>query len=201
VELITGTELDRIETTGALKKVHLKNGTDVTCTALAAGIGIVPNVAFLAGSGIDVRTGVITDACLRTNVADVWAAGDAAESFDVHVGGHRIIGNWQNAMFQGKAAGINMTTPPGEEQQPFTAVTTYTINVFDVPVTFMGATDIAVDERIVRQTPKGASLQLFVKGGRAVGATCVGPFAERAKVQALLQTESMPADVDAALFS
>lgn len=42
-------------------------------------IGIRPNTAFLAGSGIDLQRGlIVTDDQLRTNLPDVYAAGDCA---------------------------------------------------------------------------------------------------------------------------
>src|SRR5690606_25670906 len=186
----------------ALKKAKLSTGAEHTCTTFAAGIGIVPNVVFLKGSGVEVNKGVLTDECLRTNIADVFAAGDVAESMDVLLGERRIVGNWQNAMFQGKTVGTNMTAGVAGNDaapQPFTAVTTYSISCFDLPLTFVGATDVPVDERVVRETPKGATLQFFVKNGRIVGATCAGPFSDRAAVLELLNERRGPADSDGAL--
>lgn len=199
VEIITGSEIASIEMAGALKKVKLNNGQEITCTAVAAGIGIVPNVAFLTESGIGVKQGILTDEYLRTDTPDVYAAGDVAESLDLTTGERRIIGNWQNAMFQGKTVGANMAAATVAEQVPFTAITTYAITVLDLPITFVGAADLNADERIVRETPKGATLQLFIKNGRAVGATCVGPFSERAAVMKILQSPQLPENLDAAL--
>jgi len=201
VEIVSGTEITGFETTGALKKLKLSNGSELTCTAVAAGIGIAPNVAFLAGSGIEIGTGVLTDEFLRTGTPDVWAAGDVAESFDRALGTRRMAGNWQNAMFQGKHAGENMTAPDANALKPYEAVTAYTIAVFDLPLAFMGAVDAPGAERVLRVTPKGALLHIYVKNGRAVGAACVGPFAERAAVTKLLQSPQLPADLDAVLFA
>lgn len=194
VEVILHAQITGVETNGNLKTVFLSDGSKHVCTALATGIGIVPNVAFLEGSGIPVADGILADDHLRSSAPDVYVAGDVAEFDDRALGMRHIVGNWQNAMFQGRVAGANMA---GEETA-FEAVTAYGITVFDIPVAFIGATDVPVDERIVRETEKGASLQLLVKGGRVVGATSVGLFTDRTSVNRLLATKTSLSDAQLA---
>lgn len=181
IQVRTATEVVAIERVQGMKKAFLTSGESVICDAVSAGLGIIPNVGFLAGSGIDIATGVLADSHLRASSPGVFAAGDVAESPDPFTGERRITGNWQNAMFQGKIAGANMAGADDE----YAMLTAYSITCFDLPIAFVGATDGSADERIVRETMQG-SLQLFLKQGRCVGATSVGPFSDRATVTKLI---------------
>jgi hypothetical protein len=84
-------------------------------------------------------------------------------------------------MFQGRTAGANMA---GDELE-YGALTAYSITCFDLPIAFVGPVDIPAADRAVRVTDDGV-LQLFLRGNRAYGATCVGPFTERAAVSKLI---------------
>ena len=45
-------------------------------------IGVKPNIDFLKESRVKINTGVIVDSYMRTNIDNIYAAGDAAEAFD-----------------------------------------------------------------------------------------------------------------------
>jgi NADPH-dependent 2,4-dienoyl-CoA reductase/sulfur reductase-like enzyme len=168
-----------IATEGEGRVVHVERGEPVRCAVVAAGVGLERNVGFLAGSGIDVGTGVLTDATLAASAPDVYAAGDVAE-FEDPISGRRVLGNWSNALLQGKHAGRAMTG----DAASFTALTQYAITCFDLPVVFLGATD--TPERSSRVYGDEAVLQFFLRGGRVIGATCVGKFMEREAVVRLI---------------
>lgn len=181
IEIHFNTDIRGIERSEGVKKVFLSDGTEVSCDAVAAGIGLMPNIGFLAGSGITTNVGVVTDSHFRASVPGVFAAGDVAEHPDPWSGESRTAGNWQNAIFQGKVAGVNMAG--GDES--FSTLSSYSISCFGLPVAFVGAVEAGDAERVVRESANG-SLQLVVKGGRVVGATNVGPFTERAALTKLI---------------
>jgi NADPH-dependent 2,4-dienoyl-CoA reductase/sulfur reductase-like enzyme len=163
--------------------VRTDDGEEIVAQTAGLGIGLDANIAFLEGSGIVTRRGVVTDALLRTNIPDVYAAGDVAEFLDPLIGTHHVVGNWQNALFQAKLAGENMTGGAAA----FSRVTAYSITCFGTPISFLGATDIAPDRRVVREKGGGQVVQLLVKDGRIIGATCIGPFSDRASVTELIE--------------
>ena len=66
------------------------------------------NTSFLTGSGIEINQGIPVDESMRTNVQDVFAAGDVAEVYDPLVGIKRGLGLWEPARLQGRVAGSNM---------------------------------------------------------------------------------------------
>ncbi len=75
---MTGVSLEGVEGDGKVEKV-LTSKRGMKADALVLAIGIRPNTGFLEGSGIEMYKGtILTDQYLRTNVPDVYAAGDCA---------------------------------------------------------------------------------------------------------------------------
>lgn len=84
----------------------------VTCDMAIVTIGVFPNLSPVAGSGIATGTGILVDDYMRTNIDNVYAAGDVAEARDIVSGNRSINAIWPNAIKQGKIAGYNMTGRP-----------------------------------------------------------------------------------------
>ena len=75
---MTGVALEGVEGSGKVEKV-LTSKRGMKADALVLAIGIRPNTGFLEGSGVEMFKGtILTDQYLRTNVPDVYAAGDCA---------------------------------------------------------------------------------------------------------------------------
>jgi len=89
-------------------EVVLSNGDYLAADVVVGATGVKPNVGFLEGSGIKVGTGVLVDKSMRTNVSDVFAAGDVAEGPDFFTGKPGMNAILPSAVEQGKAAGAAM---------------------------------------------------------------------------------------------
>lgn len=75
---MTGVSLEGVEGTEKVEKV-LTSRRGLKADALVLAIGIRPNTGFLEGSGIEMFKGtILTDSHMKTNVEDVYAAGDCA---------------------------------------------------------------------------------------------------------------------------
>ncbi|XP_053176639.1 apoptosis inducing factor mitochondria associated 4 [Scomber japonicus] len=100
---------------GKVKEVVLKSGIVLEADVVIAGIGVIPNSDFLAGSEVEVdsRKAVVVDKFMRTNIPDVFSAGDVA-SFPLTIrGDQRVnIGHWQMSHAHGKVAALNMLKKP-----------------------------------------------------------------------------------------
>lgn len=58
--------------------LHLQDGSVEIADLVVAGLGAIPNMEFLAGSGLEIGDGVLCDEFGRTSHPDVYAAGDVA---------------------------------------------------------------------------------------------------------------------------
>lgn len=147
------------------------NGKEIECDMVIVGVGIEYNHAWLDGSGITTSKGIICDEFLRTNVPDIWAAGDVAEFNDVIIGRTVQLGNWANAQMQGRVAAKNMRGEPTE----FRLVSFYTTQGFGLSVAFAG--DVASrseNNSCVRETETPHGVARFIsRDNRLVGATLI----------------------------
>jgi NAD(P)H-nitrite reductase large subunit len=105
--------------------VKIDSGDELPADLVICAAGVQPNIAFLAGSGIATDKGVLVDARMQTNMAEVFAAGDVAEAIDFSTGERAINAIQPDAVDQGRIAGLNMA---GREAR---AVGSLTINVLD----------------------------------------------------------------------
>jgi NAD(P)H-nitrite reductase large subunit len=113
IRVHTSTRVEAIEpdSSGALV-VHLSNGERIRSDLVISATGVKPNTGFLAGSGVACGQGVLTDARLQTNVAEIYAAGDCAEAFDSMLGRHVVSAIQPNAADQALCAAKNMIGRP-----------------------------------------------------------------------------------------
>ena len=93
---------------GRVKGVVTTGGTHNACQMLITAIGIDPNLDFIIDSGIACGRGVRVDPRMRTNLLDIYAAGDVVETIDPRTGRARVIGQWYPAVQQGRAAAYSM---------------------------------------------------------------------------------------------
>ena len=104
-----GTDIaDVIDLDGRTYIVYTTGGEEILCQMVVVATERLPVVHFLEGSGVKVGTGILVDEYLRTNVSNIFAAGDCAEVFDINRRESRINFGWRSAMKQGALAGENM---------------------------------------------------------------------------------------------
>ncbi|XP_047449899.1 apoptosis inducing factor mitochondria associated 4 [Mugil cephalus] len=108
---------------GKVKGAVLKSGTVLEVDVVIAGIGVIPNSDLLSGSEVEVdsKKAVIVDKFMRTNIPDIFSAGDIT-SFPLTIrGDQRVnIGHWQMSQAQGRVAALNMLKKPTRfESVPF----------------------------------------------------------------------------------
>ncbi len=87
--------------------LRLDDGTLVGCDHVVVGVGVVPDLDWLEGSGLDPR-GVAVDDRGAAGAPGVFAAGDAAAVFDPMLRRHVPGGHWESAARQGAQAGRAM---------------------------------------------------------------------------------------------
>ncbi|XP_076832126.1 apoptosis inducing factor mitochondria associated 4 isoform X2 [Brachyhypopomus gauderio] len=94
-----------------VKEVVLQNGEVLQADVVIVGVGVIPNSDFLKGTTVqlDASGAVVVDKFMKTNVTDVFAAGDVV-SFPLWLCGDKKvnIGHWQMAQAHGRIAALNM---------------------------------------------------------------------------------------------
>lgn len=103
---------------GQVNGVVTTGGARISCQMVIAAIGIEPNLDFIQPSGMACGRGVRVDALMRTNLPDIYAAGDVVETLDPRTGYARVIGQWYPAVQQGRAAAYSMLDLL-DERRPF----------------------------------------------------------------------------------
>lgn len=187
-------EVERLESSSAVKNVVTKKGTRLETDLIGVGIGIHIDLDYLQNSGIETNKGILTNEYLETNAPNVFAAGDAAEFNDVLFARRHMMGNWLNAKAQGETIAKTMTGT----KTIFETASTYSINFFDNNVSFVGVVDSkAADNIIVRgSTTDSSSGRILLAGGRIIGATLINHAKEQAALANLVKKK---VDVSAAL--
>jgi 3-phenylpropionate/trans-cinnamate dioxygenase ferredoxin reductase subunit len=114
---------------GRVRGVALADGTTVDASVVVVGIGVVPDVAWLEGSGVPVGNGVTCDeTCLAA--PGVVAAGDVAEWFNPHFGERMRVEQWEHAIEQGAAAGRRLLAA-ADDPAPFVSVPWFWSDQYD----------------------------------------------------------------------
>lgn len=108
VDVRLGTKAEAFLGNGTAKTVKLESGEELEGDILIAATGVKPNLDFLIGSGIEHKWGLQVDDHLRTNLPDVYAAGDVVEVPDRLTGETYVHAIFPNAIEQGRVVGLNL---------------------------------------------------------------------------------------------
>ncbi|GII23902.1 NAD(P)/FAD-dependent oxidoreductase [Planosporangium mesophilum] len=104
VRLLTGTGVARLLGSERVTAVELADGTLLPADVVVVGVGAQPNVEWLAGSGLELAGGVVTDAAGATKLPGVVATGDCAVSFSPYTRRVTRTEHWTHAHEQPAAA-------------------------------------------------------------------------------------------------
>ncbi|OBC09193.1 pyridine nucleotide-disulfide oxidoreductase [Mycobacterium sp. 852013-50091_SCH5140682] len=103
VSVRAGVAVDALHTTADGVVITCSDGTSVDADAVVVGIGIAPNTAVAAASGLAVDHGIVVDAQGRASIPNVYAAGDVASRYSARAGRHARHEHFDNANRQGAA--------------------------------------------------------------------------------------------------
>jgi NAD(P)H-nitrite reductase large subunit len=194
VEVIHGDEIESvIPRNGVPAYVRTKKGREIQTDMIGIGMGITLNTRMLAKTPVEVRTGIVVNEYLETNVPGVYAAGDVAEFFDTAIGRHHTMGTWDNALAHGRIAGINMAGG----HQPYNDVPTYTSPLFDVNIAVVGTAEANNPELevIALREPgeKGNEnyRKLFFRENKLVGVVMIGSPKGRKKLVDIIKNQQV----------
>jgi len=192
VEPVFGSGVDRFETDddGHVTAAIDPNGDRYEGDFVGIAIGLDLNTEILQGTGVECDDGILVDEYMRTNVDDVFAAGDITRYHDTILGERAQNGSWDSAKSQGTVAAKNMLEP---ESEPFRFVSSYSITHFDFPFLSFGHPTIGDDEA-ERKYSDTEWRRLAFKDGKIVGGVLIGDLSPQSAYKQLMQEERVVAD-------
>jgi phenylglyoxylate dehydrogenase epsilon subunit len=112
--IFTGKQVSQVKRDKDRIEVIFTNGRSLKGDVLITATGVKARVSFLRDSGIKINQGILVDKQMRTNMPNIYAAGDVAEAMDFFAGEQGLNPILPAAVDQGKVAGANMAGQPTE---------------------------------------------------------------------------------------
>ncbi len=151
--------VSRLEGDGRAQRVVMSSGEQIECDFVIVAIGVTPNRQILRNTPIAAETAILVGPDCRTNVTNIFAAGDCSAVFDPLFGKHRLIDHWESAAMTGEIAGANMT---GADER-YDVVNHHVVALFGLPIHVWGERRV-VHHRILRNSGPAT----FVEFGVAI---------------------------------
>lgn len=171
--------------------IHIHFGHDKTIATeiLLVCIGVKPRVSCLTGSGIDVYGGVVVDRQMRTNIPNIFAAGDVADAANFFTGQLGLNPILPNAVSQGKVAGSTMADQHAEYEgwMPMN-----TFNFFGHLATSIGKTVPSEGDEVLIEKDKGNGYyrKIICKDNRLLGAAFLDTDIDAGVIQYLIRKKT-----------
>jgi len=148
---------------GVLSGVGFKNGTKIEGSDVVIGVGMVPEIEWLAGSGIALQDGIVCDSGGRTNVPNVFALGDAAQWWHELASENRRVEHWTTTTDQAAAIAANIAQDPADPPVRLTAAPYFWSDQYDTKIQGIGFIDPS--DEIDELTIRGRSVLLYSREG------------------------------------
>jgi 3-phenylpropionate/trans-cinnamate dioxygenase ferredoxin reductase subunit len=159
---------DRIES------VVSEKGNIFKCTDVVVGVGLDPAIELVKNTPIVVSNGILVDEYCRTNVKNVYAAGDVANWWHPVLRQRMRVEHWDNAASQASVAAGNMLG----ENEAYTPVPYFWSDQYDLKLQLFGC--IPKDKGVsivMRGSYKERAFNLFYQvNRRLVAAVSVNRF-------------------------
>lgn len=172
-------------------KAMMQNGDTVPFDILVMAVGVRPNTALVKEAGGTVNRGIAVDAACRTDLADVYAAGDCTEYRDISADTDKIMALMPNAYMQGRTAGINMA---GGTAAFDNAVPMNSIGFFGLHCHTAGSQPEGCE--VWEESDDTHIKRLFVKDDRLTGLMIIGHMHRTGIYTALIRNKTPLSSVD-----
>ena len=156
VETIFGDGLAAFEGDSHVRRVLTNRGRRIECDFAVVGIGVEPDVHFIAGSGIEAENGVLVDEHCRSTIDDIYAAGDVANHYHPLYRRRMRVEHWQNAIQQGAAAARSMLG----KREPYEPIHWFWSDQYDSNLQYAGMHEQG-DRIVVRGSLESRSFLAF----------------------------------------
>ena len=182
IKVRSSISVERFEGTGKVERAILSDGSKIECDVAVVGIGVSPATEMLRDQPIEMRDGIVVNEYCRTNVPDVYAAGDVASSWNPRYGTHLRFEHFDNAQRQAKVAAKAMLGAT----EPYNPIPSFWSDQFDYGLQYRGYAP-AWDKVLFRGKPSEASFTAFYVSGGHLSAVCsVNRYKENSAARKLI---------------
>ncbi|HVY08967.1 MAG TPA: FAD/NAD(P)-binding oxidoreductase [Mycobacteriales bacterium] len=183
--LRVGVGVESLEGEDRVRGVRLADGTTLDADLVVVGIGVTPNVGWLADSGLTLADGVECDETLGTGVDGVYAAGDLANWINPTFGTRMRLEHWTIAAEQGGIAGRHAADPAAVT--PYETVPYFWSDWYGKRIQFVGiAADADEIVTVAGDVDGDTFITLYRRGDRFMGALALEARSQIMKYRALL---------------
>ncbi|MEA2254842.1 MAG: hypothetical protein QOG35_887 [Solirubrobacteraceae bacterium] len=170
VDLRCGVTVTAFEGAGRLERLVLSDGSRVDADLAIVAVGVTPETAWLAASGLALDDGIVCDATGATSAPGVYAAGDVAQWHSPLFGHPLRVEHWTNAAEQGATVARSILAGPAEAQ-PLVSVPFFWSEQYETTIQFAGVSRHADEVRVVHgSADEERFVAVYGRGGRLVGA-------------------------------
>jgi nitrite reductase (NADH) large subunit len=187
-EVILNAGIERITGDDEATGVMVNGRGLISCDSVVYSIGVIPNIEITKSTAIKTNRGILVDEKMKTNVEDVYAAGDVAEFQN------EVAGLWGNAMEQGTVAGSNMA---GADLTYKKVLPTTIFHAYDLELFSIGLVDESrCDHTIVESDGNEKYTKLFIKGNKIAGVISLGGVTESAPYTEAIENQTSLQGID-----
>jgi NAD(P)H-nitrite reductase large subunit len=194
IKVATGMKPAKILGDGGVEGVRMESGEELPAQLVVVGKGVRANMEPVKGTEVRCDYGVLIDEYCRTNVKNIYAAGDVAQSYDLVRGESWTNQIWPCAVEQGRIAALNMA---GKEAVYQGSMGMNSVQFFDLPVISAGLAGLRerdFDEELIRQPAPRIYKRLVLRGDRVVGFVLVGEIDNAGVIRSLCPRGSASPD-------
>jgi NAD(P)H-nitrite reductase large subunit len=171
-----GVKLTKIEDAKGKKRLRFAAGSDIVADVVVMATGIRPNIDWLKDSGITINRAIVVDDRLRSNVPNVYAAGDVAEGRELIAGQPEVHAIEPTSQEHGRVIGANMA---GKDVRYRGSLLMNIVEVCHLDIASFGAWEDAKAEAVSGLKPdRPAYRKLLFTGDRLTGAIILGPSSD-----------------------
>jgi nitrite reductase (NADH) large subunit len=189
IQVLLNTQIMKITGVNVVKGVVTKDGRQFDCDMIINSVGIRPNTKIYENTPLQINQGVIVNDRMRTNIPNIYAAGDIAE-FNGRVGGL-----WTIAAEQGKIAGYNLI---GKETVYSVGVPVTTMNAFNLSIFSVGNINESSSSHTLTEdcSEQKSYKRIFILNKKIIGAIIIGDNKYNNLLKNLVINETVLPDMD-----
>lgn len=188
VKIYLNTKVEKIQISSKIKGIITNSGEFLSCEKIIYSAGIKPNIEIVQNTPVECKKGIVVNEKMKTNIEDVYAAGDVAE-FNNSVGGL-----WSISMAQGKVAGYNIAGG-NSTYKPIVPMTT--LNAFDLSLFSMGCINESKStDTLIEENNESEYTKIFFRNNIIIGAIVIGNIKPSSMLKLAIEKELALQSVD-----